>query len=46
MHQHLTHNKTYPTSREFADAILNFPRTSPVLSDFVEKPPKRARSKF
>src|SRR5277367_2020985 len=26
MHQHLTHNKTYPTCREFADAILNFLR--------------------
>ena len=26
MHEHLTHNKTYPTCREFADAILNFLR--------------------
>ena len=26
MHQHLTHNKAYPTCREFADAILNFLR--------------------
>jgi hypothetical protein len=26
MHQHLTHNKTYPTCREFANAILNFLR--------------------
>ena len=26
MHQHLTHNKTYPTCREFADAIFAFLR--------------------
>src|ERR1700684_759982 len=26
MHQHLTHNKTYPTCREFAYPILNFLR--------------------
>jgi transposase len=26
MHQHLTHNQTYPTCREFADAILHFLR--------------------
>jgi transposase len=26
MHQTLTHNKTYPTCREFADALLNFLR--------------------
>ena len=26
MHEHLTHNKTYPTCREFANAILNFLR--------------------
>ena len=26
MHQHQTHNKTYETCREFADAILNFLR--------------------
>ena len=26
MHQHLTHNKIYPTCREFADAILAFLR--------------------
>jgi hypothetical protein len=26
MHEHLTHNKTYPTCREFADAILAFLR--------------------
>src|SRR5271168_2379268 len=26
MHEHLTHNKTYPTCREFAEAILNFLR--------------------
>lgn len=26
MHQHLTHNKTYPTCREFADAIFDFLR--------------------
>ena len=26
MHRHLTHNKTYPTCREFADAILDFLR--------------------
>ena len=26
MHKHLTHNKTYPTYREFADAMLHFLR--------------------
>jgi transposase len=26
MHGHLTHNKTYPTAREFADALLGFLR--------------------
>ena len=26
MHEHLTHNKTYPTCREFADAMLDFLR--------------------
>jgi hypothetical protein len=26
MHQHLTHNKTYPTCRQFADAIFGFLR--------------------
>jgi len=26
MHEHLTHNKTYPTCRQFADAILAFLR--------------------
>jgi hypothetical protein len=26
MHQMLTHNKAYPTCREFADAILEFLR--------------------
>src|SRR5208283_5292419 len=26
MHEHLTHNKTYPTCRDFADAILDFLR--------------------
>jgi hypothetical protein len=26
MHKHLTHNKTYATCREFADATLEFLR--------------------
>jgi hypothetical protein len=30
MHEHLTHNKTYPTCREFADAILAFLRDDTV----------------
>lgn len=27
MHQTLTHNKAYPTCRDFADALLGFLRT-------------------
>ena len=26
MHKHVTHNKAYPTCRQFADATLDFPR--------------------
>jgi hypothetical protein len=26
MHEHITHNKTYRTCREFADTLLNFLR--------------------
>ena len=40
MHKHLTHNKTYATYREFADAMLEFlrekvPSRWPEIADSV-----------
>jgi hypothetical protein len=42
MHKSLTHNRTYPTYREFADAMLHFLRAEAPIDG--EKSPIRSQT--